>query len=42
MAKHWRRVAVAIARKTGKRIGLDTSTRMASGADFSDDRHVAA
>jgi hypothetical protein len=27
-AAEWRRVALAIARKTGKRIGLDTSTRM--------------
>ena len=28
-------VALAVARKTGKRIGLDTATRMAMEADFS-------
>ncbi len=33
---HWRRVALIVARMTGKRIGLDTATRMASDADFSD------
>ena len=25
---HWRRVALAVARMTGKRVGLDTATRM--------------
>ena len=33
--RHWRDVALAVARKTGKRIGLDTATRMAMEADFS-------
>ena len=33
--RRWREVALAVARKTGKRIGLDTSTRMAMEADFS-------
>ena len=32
MATHWRRVALAVARKTGRRVGLDTSTRMATDA----------
>jgi hypothetical protein len=32
--RHWRDVALAIARKTGRRIGLDTSTRIAMEADF--------
>ena len=30
---HWRRVTLAVARKTGKRVGLDTATRMARDAD---------
>ena len=30
---HWRRVALTVARMTGKRVGLDTSTRMAADAD---------
>ncbi len=29
---HWRRVALIVARRTGKRVGLDTSTRMAADA----------
>ena len=29
----WGRVAVAVARLTGKRVGLDTATRMAMDAD---------
>ena len=33
--RRWRDVALAVARKTGKRIGLDTATRMAMEADFS-------
>jgi hypothetical protein len=28
MVKHWRRVVLAIAKKTGKRVGVDTPTRM--------------
>ncbi len=35
---HWRRVALIVARRTGKRVGLDTSTRMAADADLSPDR----
>ena len=31
---HWRRVALIAAKRTGKRIGLDTATRMAQDADF--------
>ena len=33
--RHWRDVALAVARKTGKRVGLDTATRMSLDADFS-------
>ncbi len=33
-AARWRRTALAIAKRTGKRIGLDTATRMASDADM--------
>ena len=32
---HWRRVALIVARMTGKRVGLDTSTRMAADAELS-------
>jgi hypothetical protein len=35
MEREWSRVALAIARKTGKHVGLDTATRMAMEADFS-------
>jgi hypothetical protein len=35
MERKWSRVALAIARKAGRRIGLDTATRMAMDADFS-------
>ena len=35
IARDWSRVALAVARKTGKRVGLDTATRMAMDADFS-------
>ena len=35
MAREWNRVALAVARKTSKRAGLDTTTRMAMDADFS-------
>ena len=38
IAKDWNRVALAVAEKTGKRVGLDTSTRAAIDADFSTDR----
>ena len=31
---HWRRVAQIAARMTGKRIGVDTATRMAKDADL--------
>ena len=34
-AQNWDRVALAIAHKTCKRVGLDTATRMASEAIFS-------
>jgi hypothetical protein len=34
MARHWRSVALAVARKTGRRVGLDTSTRMARDSDL--------
>ena len=33
-AREWNRVALAIARKTCRRVGFDTSTRMASDAIF--------
>jgi len=33
---HWRRVALIVARMTGKRVGLDTATRMARDAKFHD------
>jgi hypothetical protein len=33
MVKHRGRVALAIAKKTGKRVGLDTATRMLEGGD---------
>jgi hypothetical protein len=35
---HWRRVALIVAKRTGHKIGLDTSTRMAMDADFSTDQ----
>jgi hypothetical protein len=41
-AKYWNHVALAVAHKTGKRIGLDTSTRMALNAFFAPDREPAA
>jgi hypothetical protein len=34
--RHWRDVALSVARKTGKRVGLDTATRMSLDADFSE------
>jgi hypothetical protein len=36
IAEDWDRIALAVARKTGKRIGLDTATLMAVEADFGD------
>ena len=33
--REWNRVALAIARKTGRQVGLDTATRMAAESDFS-------
>jgi hypothetical protein len=38
IALWWSRVALAIAHKTGKRIGLDTSTRLAMNTVFAPDR----
>src|SRR5271166_5537150 len=38
MAQEWNLVALAIARQTGRRIGLDLSTRMAMNAVFVPDR----
>jgi hypothetical protein len=35
IAKDWSRVALAVARRTGKRVGLDVATRLATDADFS-------
>ena len=40
-ATRWRRAAVAIAKRTGKRIGLDTATRMAADADMTATPDVA-
>jgi hypothetical protein len=41
VAKDWSCVALAVARKTGKRVGLDTATRMALEADFPLEPHQA-
>ena len=38
MALRWNQVALAIAHKTGERIGLDTSTRIAMNIVFAPDR----
>ena len=38
IALRWNQVALAVAHKTGKRIGLDTSTRMAMNAVFAPER----
>jgi hypothetical protein len=38
IALRWNRVALAVAHKTGERIGLDTSTRLAMNAVFAPDR----
>ena len=43
LALRWNRIALAVGRKFGKRIGLDTSTRMAMNAAFAPDReHTGA
>ena len=35
--EHWRRVALIVARMTGKRVGVDTATRMLErGTRFAD------
>jgi hypothetical protein len=31
--EHWRRVALIVARMTGKRVGVDTATRMLKRGD---------
>ena len=41
IAKDWGRIASAVARKSGKQVGLDTATRMAIDADFSLEPHQA-
>jgi hypothetical protein len=41
MALRWNRIALAVAHKTGKRVGLDTSTRMAMNVDLGPDREPA-
>ena len=38
IALRWNQVALAVAHKTGKRIGLDTSTRLAMNTVFAPDR----
>jgi hypothetical protein len=38
IALRWNRVALAVAHKTGERIGLDTSTRLAMNTIFAPDR----
>ena len=34
IAKDWGRIALAVAHKTGKRVGLDTATGMTMGGGF--------
>jgi hypothetical protein len=41
MALRWNRIALAVGHKTGKAVGLDTSTRMAMNAVFAPDREPA-
>jgi hypothetical protein len=41
IALRWNQVALAVAQKTGKRIGLDTSTRLAMNAVFAPGREHA-
>ena len=38
LALRWNRIALAVGRKSGKLVGLDTSTRMAMNAVFAPDR----
>ena len=40
MAREWNRIALVVAGKIGKHIGLDTSSRMAMNAVFAPDRGV--
>ena len=42
MAKEWNLIAQAIATSTGRRIGSDTSTRMAMNAVFVGDRELSS
>jgi hypothetical protein len=39
--KQWSAIALAIARMTGKRVGLDTATRMTMDADYSTDSEAS-
>ncbi len=39
---HWRRVALIVAKRTGKGVWLDTATRMAEDADFLRDQRPGA
>jgi hypothetical protein len=41
IALRWDQVALAVGRKSGKLVGLDTSTRMAMNAAFAPDREHA-
>src|SRR5271157_1210464 len=41
MAQEWNLIVLAIARRTGRRIGLDISTRMAINAVLAPDREPA-
>jgi hypothetical protein len=41
MAQEWNLIAIAIARQTGRRIGLDVSTQMAMNTVFAPDREPA-
>jgi hypothetical protein len=41
MALRWNRIALAVGRKSGKLVGLDTSTRTAMNAVFAPDREHA-
>ncbi|MGA9848424.1 MAG: hypothetical protein WBQ45_12385 [Roseiarcus sp.] len=31
--EHWRRVSLIVAKRTGKRVGVDTATRMLDGGE---------
>ena len=41
LALRWNRIALAVGRKSGKLVGLDTSTRMAMNAIFAPDREYS-